>query len=222
MKPLTSTLRWLTPLALLTVSTAAAAADVCPNYDEVTGKLGKRYHEQKLFSGFSDNAGGDGSSAMYEFWGNPQRGSWSLIAHKLMLFQDGGRQTTRACAYVVSSGKGFRQLGADAQRPQPGGEFNPEQTRCMARAQHARLLADRYQERPLVSALATDQSLLEIYAGHDSWTVTRAKMREMKNPLNGAALRDSRTGQEIRRLCSSAMFSGVTWGLETAVKGSGI
>lgn len=214
MKQIKRISRWLAPLVL--VSTSVAHADLCPTYDEVAGKLEKRYGEQKLFSGFGELDAGAGANAVYEFWSNPQRGNWTLLAHKLLLFQDGGRRVTRSCAFVVDSGKRHRDLAeltapaspavADAGAPTASGP------NCVARSQHAQVLADKYHERPTVQALSNDKSLLEIYAGEASWTITRARVRELHHPISGAALRDRKTGQEIRSLCSRAVYSGGQWG----------
>ena len=206
-------------------STHKVVAGECPAYDEVTAQLEKKYSEQRLFSGFAYQQDSKNVGAIYEFWSNPKHGNWSLVARKLVMFQYHGRQVTRDCGFVTSAGQGYNLVtlktnseNVAAMPDAPGqseaaGVTAPLNSSCIPHSRLAYALLERYQEKPVLQALTKDSALIEIYASKDSWTITKAQLQGVKNSLNGTPLLDVKTGQEIRQICSTAVFSGQNWGL---------
>lgn len=232
--PTGKTRHWMA-LAAVLITPSAAAFD-CHPYEEVTAKLSSSYSEQLLFSAFADADDKTGSNSVYELWVNPERGNWSLLAHRVFLFQ---RDTStgvqaKSCSLIVSSGKKHRLLSAQpvAASPdqigppqaQPAGvELNDDEgsgvatinstLNCIPRERHAAALKQRYNEVPLMRALAEDDTVLEFYGSGDSWTITQSKIREVRNTMTGRPLIDQITGQKIHQLCSDPAYSGKTWTL---------
>ena len=201
----------------LSLASVAAIASECPDYDRVTTQLGKKFHEQMVFSGFTDSKDKQAAAAIYEFWANPEKGNWSLIAHKLLQFQIDGKTKTKDCAFIVNSGKQFQLTKIDPEvtavdvnnQAETATPTNPS---CIPHDFYAQTLKNRYQEVPVVQALAKDDAMVEIYASADSWTITSTKVQSSRNTMTGTVLRDEKTGQEIHQLCSRPAFSGKSWG----------
>ena len=82
---------------------------------------------------------------------------------------------------------------------------------CIPHERHAKALKERYNEVPVVQALAEDDTVLEIYGSENSWTITQAKIREVRNTATGRPLTNEKTGQKIHQLCSDPAYSGKTW-----------
>lgn len=82
---------------------------------------------------------------------------------------------------------------------------------CIPRERHAAALKERYNEVPIMRALADDDTVLEIYGSNESWTITLAKIREVRNTMTGRPLTEELTGQKIHQLCSDPAYSGKTW-----------
>lgn len=202
------------------LSTHEAAAGECPAYDDVTAQLEKKYSEQRLFSGFVYHEDSNNVGAIYEFWANPAHGNWTLLARKLVMFQYHGRQVTRDCGFITSSGKGYNLVNLSAgshpaeasDKPEQAGVTAPLNSSCIPHSRLASALLERYEEKPVLQALTKDSALVEIYASKDSWTITRAQLQGLKNAFTGTPLHDVKTGQEIRQICSTAVFSGQDWG----------
>jgi hypothetical protein len=208
-----------------TVVTMNGFAMECASYEQIQGKLRSKYGEQKIFSGFTDTEDKQAANVIYEFWANPERGNWSLIANKLIIFQYNGNTIHENCVFIVNSGKRHhltstrhQDLDIDAEKTDSSASADePTDTtplyNCVPRDRHAQALKNRHDEIPVLQALAEDKALIEIYGSSDSWTITRVKAREVRNLMTGAPLTDTSTGQEIHQLCSSPAFSGKSWGL---------
>lgn len=195
----------------------------CPSYRQVTDQLREKYGEQLLFSGFPDKASLPETRSVYEVWGNPTAGSWTLIVDKLILFQNGRVETTGQCAFVIQSGRRHSLLAADDGRePDParsddqparprlaGASRPPADPRCLTHSDQSRLLQDGFRERPVLRALTDDETMLEVYAGAASWTLTRTRIGQGRDKMSQPAGEP----QEVRRLCTTPMFSGKTWAL---------
>lgn len=205
-----------------------AGAFECTPYEELTGKLQKTYSEQLVFNGFTDSDERPNASAVYELWVNPERGNWSLVNHQVYLFQRDSEADvmTKSCARIVSSGKRHdmlqRATAAEVVAPESSpvndtAEAQPlavaPQFNCITRERHAKALKDRYNEVPVLRALADDQTVVEFYGSGDSWTITQAGIREVRNTVTGMPLTEQQSGQKIHLLCSDPAYSGKTWGL---------
>jgi hypothetical protein len=205
----------------LSAACTEALAGECADYDRITAQLGKQYHEQLIFSGFADARDSKAAAAIYEFWANPERGSWSLVAHKLLQFQIDDSSVTKDCALIVNAGKRFHlpQVEQDAGNALETTaetdtvEMPSSQTSCIPHSFYAQILKRKYQEVPVLQALTKTDDLIEIYGSADSWTITQTKLQSSRNRVTGAVLRDEKTGQEIHQLCSQPAFSGKSWGL---------
>lgn len=196
---------------------ATAAASVCPSYEEVQNSLERTYGESKIFGGFADDDD-HSATAIYEFWANPERGTWSLVAQKLIQFQYGNRTTTRHCTFVINSGSQHRLMTDHDEFKTATREANAApNTRhypgCVPRSSFAYQLETDYHETPLLYALASDGALVEVYGGEESWTIFRSQLKGIAHPLVGQPLTDPQTAQEIRQLCFTAAFSGKSWGI---------
>lgn len=213
-------------LLALSIACTEALAEQCSSYEELGINLEKQYGEQRVFSGFANREGDKAAATIYEFWSNPERSTWSLVAHKLLQVHYEGRQITRECAFVVRSGNRHRLADKEvavtdsAQPAVAGQEVSAasalsylQSPGCVSPSSSARALKERYGEEPVLRALTEDGAIIEIHGGHSSWTITGAWIREARNPITGAMLRDTSTGQEIHQLCSVALFSGKSWGL---------
>lgn len=210
----------------------ALAAGECADYDRITAQLGKKYGEQMLFTGFADTADKKTAAAIYEFWANPERGNWSLLAHKLLQLQIGGENVTKDCALIVNTGKRFHlsQIEAIGDRAikdrgiettaeaEDTGTLPPSMSSCVPHQFYARILQRKYQEVAVLHALTKTEDMLEIYGGKESWTIAQTRLQSSKNRLTGTVLRDEKTGQEIHQLCSMPAFSGKSWGLSSFVE----
>lgn len=208
-----------------------AGAVECVPYEDITGKLEKTYGEQLVFNGFADADNRPSAPAVYELWVNPERGNWSLVSHQVYLFQRNSqtKMHTKSCARIVSSGKRHDVLTgpaatatalaeqpaqlALAEEPAATEPAARPQLNCLPREQHAKALKDRYNEVPVLRALADDDTVLEVYGSADSWTITKAGIREVRNTVTGMPLTDKNSGQKIHQLCSDPAYSGKTWGL---------
>ena len=224
-----------------------AQALTCKSYGEVAAKLAKKYGERMMFSGFTNSAENNMATSVYEFWANPNRGNWSLLAHKLFLIQVDETVISKSCAFIVKSGKEHRlrtslqsrpaltdepvvvNAQSDAVQPDAVQEAIESQAavasapttntvptpflNCIPRAQHAKALKDRYNEVPVLQALADDQSMMEVFSSKNSWTITQAKLREVRSSMNGMPVVEKQTGQRIHQLCSDPAYSGKTWSL---------
>lgn len=208
-------------LGLFAITTVAtdALAESCPSYEEVTAKLNKQYGEQIIFTGFTDSGSERKATSVFEFWSNPERGSWSLVAHKLVLIQADGRQVSKDCAFVVKAGTQHQILPAVAvdNQPEVADSAETEVTEplnrnCIPHSQHAKALRERYQEEPVLQAITSDKTLLEIYGGNASWTIVQSQIKALTNPMTGTAMRAPETGQEIHQMCSTALSAGTSWG----------
>jgi hypothetical protein len=198
-----------------------AFSDECADYDRITAQLGKQYREQMIFSGFADAENKKAAAGIYEFWANPERGNWSLIAHKLLQFQTGDTTVTKDCALIVNSGKRFHLPQIDTNvtpalettaETDPA-EIPPSLSNCVPHGFYARILKRKYQEVPVLQALSKSENMVEIYGSKNSWTIAQTSLQSSRNRITGAMLRDENTGQEIRQFCSQPAFSGKSWGL---------
>lgn len=204
---------------ILSLSSTHLLAYECPDYNRVTGQLDKKFHEQMVFSGFTDSKDNKAAAAVYEFWANPEKGTWSLIAHKLLQFQIDGSTKTRDCAFIVNSGKKFQLTKVDPKTgtPDPSEQATTMNTSmnpgCIPHAFYAQTLKTKYKEVPVLQAIAKNEAMVEIYGSADSWTITSTKVQSSRNTMTGTVLRDEETGQEIHQLCSRPAFSGKSWGM---------
>lgn len=211
---------YLAGFFIFAVNVASAQESRCASYEQLTDRLSQQFGEQKLFGAFNDSPQSGSASTVYEFWSNPERGNWSLVALKLVAFLYAHKKVTSACAFLVDSGQ-FHQLLKEAS----GSVKSPDNDSsndndgfggpgCLAHNRLAEILADRHKERPILHALTNDQSLLEVYGGTNSWTIARAKLQGLRNPLSGGALPEQPAGQEeVFGLCSLPILSGKSWGL---------
>jgi hypothetical protein len=197
-------------------------AGECDSYDQIQAKLNGKYGEQMIFSGFADSEENHSANVIYELWANPERGNWSLISNKLIMFQYDVTADSNNCVYMVNSGKQHHLVATRHDM-----QIEPEKTvkieeepadqsalyNCVPRGVHAQALKTRHDEIPVLQALDEEAALIEVYGSHNSWTITRVKSREVRNVMTGAPLTDIKTGQEIHQLCSSPAFSGKTWSL---------
>lgn len=203
-----------------------ALAEDCMSYDQMKAKLSRRYGEQLVFSGFADSDTNKASNAIFEFWANPSQGNWSLIVQKLMQFQYENVKLTKNCAFIVNTGKQHQVVeamrytdGAAAPKDEPPLlPANDYDYNCTPRNQHAQVLKEKHHEVPVVQALTADEEILEIFGSDNSWTITNARIREVRHSLTGAPLTDAKTGQEIHEFCSTPAYSGKTWGLFPATQ----
>ncbi len=187
----------------------------CTDYDRLTSQLDRKFKEQRFFSGLTNSNDKRAAAAVYEFWANPKKGSWSLVAHKLLQFQIDGKTKTKDCAFIVNSGKRFQlasiNLDAEPSNQAESALAAPMNPSCIPHDFYAQTLKTRYQEVPVVQALAKDDAMVEIYGSADSWTITSTQVQSSRNPMTGVVLRDGETGQEIHQLCSRPAFSGRSW-----------
>ena len=218
-------IKWYCGLFAATIMSAQSSAFECRTYDEVTAKLDKKYGEQLMFNGFTDSDSKTAANAIYEFWANPGKGNWSLIARKLFLFQHKTGVFSKSCVFIVNSGKQYYKnnphpLLTDNTNSdiQVAATEPTKYVNCIPRDRHARALKERYDEEPFVHALTDDETIVEIYGSDTSWTITRAKIREVRSTMTGRPLMDESTGQHIHQLCSDPAFSGKTWGQFAAVE----
>lgn len=197
---------------------ATASASVCPSYEQVQNSLERTYGEKKIFGGFADDDD-HSATAIYEFWANPELGSWSLVAQKLIQFQYGSQTSTRHCTFVINSGiQHVLMTATDDFKPTTTTESTasrsaPRHPGCVPRSSFAHSLETDYQEAPILYALASDGALVEVYGGKKSWTIFRSQVKGLTQPRAGEPLTDPNTAQEIRQLCFTASFSGKSWGV---------
>lgn len=160
------------PFLLLFLASHAGVA--CDSYESVSKDISKKYHEEKLFTGYGKNP-----SELYEFWGNSKSKSWTLIKRKVFVL-DG---KTKECATLPITGKSYVVANTPHASAYPdvngdSGIFLPH--KCITPADNSLLMWQRYSELPAIHAVGKGQSVT-VYTSPASWTLIRVQLVPSKS-----------------------------------------
>jgi hypothetical protein len=218
-------------LVISSFITTSAQAFECLTYQSIQTQLLRQYGEQPLFRGFADAKSEKGSNEIYELWGNPENGSWSLIVQKLLVYQSHGKEMNKSCTLIIASGSEFSPTSSFPTKDssdritKPGHSAVLSETRqyngqCIPHSRFVRELDKRFNESSVLLAISPAGSIIEIFVSPDSWTMVSASAGSVTHPVTGAPMTNPVTGQEIYQLCSMPIYSGKSWGLFEAVTGA--